>query len=84
MDSRRLRAAAADSEAAAGENMICPKCGSMNTTVKYTQQRQHYRHRRYKCLSCNARFNTQERAVDSRKTKQETGNPAEGNGVPAE
>ena len=48
--------------------MICPYCGSYNTTVYDSRQFPSCRWRRYKCLNCEERFTTKE--VVSKKEKK--------------
>ena len=52
--------------------MICPYCGSDNTTVYDTRQYPDYRWRRYKCRNCEERFTTKE-AVSKKEKKNEQG-----------
>lgn len=52
--------------------MICPYCGSYNTTVYDTRQFPSCRWRRYKCRNCEERFTTKE-VVSKKEKKNEQG-----------
>lgn len=46
--------------------MICPNCGSDNTTVYDSRQYPDHRRRRYKCLNCGERFTTKEEVKEKK------------------
>lgn len=47
--------------------MKCPHCGSFQTRVIDSRQHVTFRHRKYRCLNCEKRFNTVEKVVHEEK-----------------
>lgn len=43
--------------------MICPECGSDQTSIRESRQLPNLRRRRYYCMNCRQRFTTHEIAV---------------------
>lgn len=41
----------------------CPSCGSRNTPISHTKQRENDVYRRRKCVDCGQKFSTTERPV---------------------